>query len=253
MELKIIYEDKDLLVIDKPPGLVVFPEDDTTGKTLVDYLIEKFPELKNTGESPRYGIIHRLDKDTSGILLVAKSNTAFDFFQKQFAEHTGDSENSGQNPKKLIKKYLALVIGELKDNHSVIETLIGRSPKNRIKQKVYLPHEPGSIGKRKAITEYKLLEVLNGFSLVEVELKTGRKHQIRTHFSSINHPIAGDKLYGFKNQKSPEGLNRQFLHAEYLKITMQNGEKKEFKSILPEDLKIVLDKLRINKNYDSKN
>jgi 23S rRNA pseudouridine1911/1915/1917 synthase len=246
MELKIIYEDRDLLVVDKPAGLIVFPEEKIEEKTLIDYLIENYPDLKNVGDAPRYGIIHRLDKDTSGILLIAKTKEAFDFFQQQFASHSEDSQDNGQNPQKLIKKYVALVIGEIKEKDGTIDTLIGRAQNDRRKQKAYFPYEPGATGKRRAITNYKVLEILNGFSLTEIELKTGRKHQIRTHFSSIHHPIAGDKLYGFKNQPCPEGLNRQFLHAGYLKIFMPNGEEKEFRSDLPEDLKMVLEKLKNN-------
>jgi len=247
MEFNIIYEDNDLLVVDKPAGLIVFPEDNTNEKTLIDYLIEQFPNLKKVAEAPRYGIIHRLDKDTSGILLIAKTKEAFDFFQQQFASHSEDSQDNGQNPQKLIKKYVALVIGEVREKEGTIDTLIGRSQNDRRKQKAYLPYEPGATGKRRAISDYKVLEVLNGFSLVEIELKTGRKHQIRTHFSSIHHPITGDKLYEFKNQPCPEGLNRQFLHAGYLKIFMPNGEEKEFRSDLPEELKKVLENIKNNK------
>ncbi len=234
MELKVIYQDNNLLVVDKPAGIVVFPEGTNPPaggeKTLIDLLLEKYPDLKNAGGMPRYGIIHRLDKDTSGILLVAKNDKALDFFQKQFKD------------KKVIKKYLALVIGSLKTEKGIIETLIGRSPKDRRKQKVYLPHEPKSKGKREAITKYRILEKFKNYTLVEVNPKTGRKHQIRCHLSYLSHPIAGDKMYNFKNQPYPEGLSRQFLHANYIKIQLPNGEVKEFHSALPEDLKKVFEK-----------
>ena len=228
MKFNILYEDENLLVIDKPVGIIVFPEKETGEKTLIDFLLEKFPELKKVGESPRYGLIHRLDKDTSGILLVAKNDQALEFFQKQFREQ------------KVIKKYLALVVGDLKTEKGKIETLIARSPKNRKKQKVYLPFEPKAKGKRRAITEYKVLEKYQNYTLIEVEPKTGRKHQIRAHLAYLNHPIAGDKLYGFKKQICPKGLKRQFLHASYLKIKMLDGQKREFQSDLPEDLKKTL-------------
>jgi len=227
---KVLYEDENLLVVDKPAGIVVFPEKEEKEKTLIDLILEKFPDLKNVGKSPRYGIIHRLDKDTSGILLVAKNNQSLFFFQKQFKE------------KKVIKKYLALIFGNLEKNQGSIETLIGRSPKNRKKQKVYFPFEPNSKGKREAVTEYKVLKRFEIFTLVEATPETGRKHQIRTHFSYLNHPIVGDKVYGFKN-KVVEGLNRQFLHAFYLKIQLPNAKEKEFKSDLPQDLKKFLEKL----------
>ncbi len=225
MELKIIYEDKDILVIDKPAGIVVFPETQTSDKTLIDLIIEKYPDLKNVGEAPRYGIVHRLDKDTSGILLAAKKNKALFFLQKQF------------KTRNIEKRYIALVVGNIKDKQRTIETLIGRSPKNRIKQKVYLAGEPGSIGKRKAVTEYKVIERFKDYTLIEISPKTGRKHQIRCHFSYLQHPVVGDKMYGFKNQPCPKELNRHFLHAYYLKIKLPNGREKEFKSELPQDLK----------------
>ena len=228
MEFDILYEDENVLVIDKPAGIIVFPEGKTTEKTLINYLLEKFPYLKNIGESPRYGIVHRLDKDTSGILLVAKNGKTLEFLQKQFKEG------------KVEKKYLALVTGNIKTEGGKIETLIGRSPKDRRKQKVYLPGEPKSEEKREAITEYKVLQRFENYTLIEAEPKTGRKHQIRTHFAYLSHPIVGDKMYGFKNQSLPEGLKRQFLHANYLRIELPNGEIKEFKSELPSDLKLCL-------------
>ncbi len=227
MKLKIIYEDENVLVIDKPPGIVVFPEGKAKEKTLINYLVEQFPKLKNTGKPSRYGIVHRLDKDTSGILLVAKNNKTLKLLQNQFEE------------RKVIKKYLALAIGEIKENQGKIETLIGRSPQDRRKQKVYLESEPDSKGKREAKTYYKITERFKNYTLLEVEPKTGRKHQIRCHLNWLHHPIAGDKLYGFKNQPLPKNLTRQFLHASYLKINLLNKEE-EFKSNLPEDLKKVI-------------
>jgi 23S rRNA pseudouridine1911/1915/1917 synthase len=238
LELRIIHEDKDILVIDKPAGIVVFPEGKTKEKTLIDYLLESHSELKNVGEAPRYGIVHRLDKDTSGILLVAKNNKSLIYLQKQFKESS------------IEKKYLALVVGNLKNKQGTIETLIGRAPKNKKKQRVYLPHEPGAKGKREAITEYKVLEKFKDYNLIEVKPKTGRKHQIRCHLSYLGHPIAGDKIYGFKKQLCPRELNRHFLHAGYIKIKLPDGEIKEFKSELDEELRGVLQKL--NSEYAHK-
>jgi len=232
MELKVIYEDNNLLVVDKPAGVVVFPEKEINEKTLIDYLLDKFPYLKNTGKPPRYGIVHRLDKDTSGILLVAKNDKTLEFLQKQFLDG------------KVIKKYITLAIGNLKTEKGTIETLIGRSPKDRRKQKIYLPYEPDSQGKRKAITKYKVLQRFKDYTLVEVRPQQGRKHQIRCHFSYLGHPIAGDKMYGFKNQPCPEGLSRQFLHASYIKIQLPNEKIKEFHSDLPKDLSEVLENLK---------
>jgi len=206
VKLRIVYEDNDLLVIDKPAGL-------------------------NCDDFEKR--VHRLDKDTSGIFLIAKNNKTLEFLQKQFEE------------REVKKKYLALVVGNLKNKEGIIETLIGRSPKDKRKQKVYLPYEPDSQGKRKAITKYKVLQKFKNYDLVEVEPETGRKHQIRCHLSYLGYPITGDKMYGFKNQLCPEGLSRQFLHASYLKIQLPNRTIKEFKSELPEDLKIIIENLKI--------
>jgi len=215
-KLKIIYEDKDLLVIDKPAGT-------------------------NSDNFERR--VHRLDKDTSGILLIAKNNKALEFLQKQFKE------------KKVKKKYLVLVVGNLKNKGGAIETLIGRSPKDRRKQKVYLFPEPKAEGKRKAITKYKVLKRFSApkgqdlakgeknYTLIEAVPKTGRKHQIRCHLAYLGYPVAGDKMYGFKNQPCPRDLNRQFLHANYLKAELPDVKEKEFKSDLPKDLKKVLKNL----------
>ena len=202
-KLKKIYEDENLLVIDKPAGV-----------NADDFKLR----------------VHRLDKETSGILLIAKNKKALDFFQKQFKNRT------------VIKKYLALVSGSPSSVTGRVETLIGRSIKDGKKQKVYLPNEPDAKkkGLRKAITEYKVLKKFSGYTLVEVKPETGRKHQIRCHFAYLGHPIIGDKVYAFKNQTVPKGLKRQFLHASYLKIKILDDNVKEFKSGLPEELKKIL-------------
>jgi 23S rRNA pseudouridine1911/1915/1917 synthase len=237
MKVKVIYEDKNTLVVEKPPKIVVFSEKGNEPKSLINYLLEQFPHLRKTGSFPRYGIVHRLDKDTSGILLVAKNDKTLFFLQKQFQYQ------------KVFKRYLALVSGDLKKKTGKIETLMGRSPQNRIKQKVFTPLEPKAQGKRRAVTEYKSLERLfdkkgNIYTLVEVYPKTGRKHQIRAHFHYLGHPIAGDNLYAFKKQPTPEDLERQFLHADFLRIRISDKETKEFKSELPDDLKKVLHGLK---------
>ncbi|MFH1451094.1 MAG: RluA family pseudouridine synthase [bacterium] len=238
MEFSIIYEDKDILAIDKPPGITVFLEDSLTEKTVATYLLENYPWFKDVGRAPRYGIAHRLDKDTSGLLLVAKNNESFVFLQDQFKK------------RKVKKKYLTLATGSIKERDGVIETFAGRAPKDKRKQKAYLPGSPeaqrGNL--RKAVTAWKLIKKLvdrkgNHYSLLDVAPETGRKHQIRSHFAHINHPLAGDKLYGFKNQPLPEGLTRHFLHAYYLKLKLPDGNEKEITSALAPDIKKVLDKL----------
>ncbi len=203
--MEIIYEDENIRALDKPAGVDV--------------------------ESVA-GRVHRLDKDTSGVFLTAKNATTLDFLQKQFKD------------RKAEKTYLALVMGNLKNKQGIIKTLLGRSPGDRRKQKIFLENEPAAMGKREAVTEYIVLKNFSGYDLLEVKPKTGRKHQIRAHMAYLGHPIAGDKLYGFKGQSLPEGLTRQFLHASALKITLPNGQIKEFMSGLPNDLKVCLQKLK---------
>jgi len=221
--MKVIYQDNDLLVVDKPAKIDVIE--------LMGLVLKEYPEIKNIGLAPRYGLIHRLDKDTSGILLIAKTEMGLIFFQKQF------------KLKRVKKTYIALVIGNVRDDKGRIETLIGRSKKDGKKQKVYLETEPGSEGKRDAITDYQVVKRFKEYTLINAFPKTGRKHQIRCHFSYINHPLAGDKVYGFKNQPCPKELDHHFLHAENLQIEMSNGKIKEFHSDLPKDLKNILEQL----------
>ena len=204
--MKIIYEDENIQVFDKPAGI-------------------------NADDIPKR--VHRLDKDTSGLLLAAKNDKTLEYLQKQFKEG------------KVEKKYLALVVGNLKNERGTIETLLARSPKDRRKQKVYLSSEPGEGMRRKAITEYKVLERFKNYDLIELEPRTGRKHQIRVQMAYLGHPVAGDKLYGFKGQICPKGLERQFLHASYIKIKMPNEKIKEFESNLPDDLKLCLKNLKL--------
>ena len=225
MDLKIIYSDKNLLVVDKPAGIRVDEE-------LMDELIKEFPALKEVEEPPRYGLIHRLDKDTSGIVLVAKTSQDLFFFQKQFKQ------------RRVEKKYLALVSGTMKQKQGIVKSLIGRD-KNSIKQKVYLSIGPESkkSGPREAETHWRVIKEYKNFSLIEASPKTGRKHQVRVHLAYIHHPVVGDKLYSFKNALCPQGLTRQFLHAEELRIKLPNHKNKIFISNLPEELKQILKNL----------
>src|SRR3989338_6268447 len=225
MDLKIIYEDDRLIVVDKPAGFTVWKEGMSQEETIVSLLLGQFPELESLGEERRYGIVHRLDKDTSGILLAAKTKEAFEQFQEQFAA------------REVEKRYICLAEGILKEEGGIIHTLLGRSPADRRKQRAYPLDQPES-GELEAITEWKVLKRFEHYTLLEVTPKTGRKHQIRAHMASLGYPISGDKLYGFKNQRVPQGLERHFLHASFLKI-----EGKEFASPLPQDLQNVLEKL----------
>ena len=224
-EINLVYKNENLLVVEKPAGLPVYQ---TEGESLLRKLTEEFPSLKQTGSPPRYGLIHRLDKETSGLILVARNNQALSFFQKQFKE------------RKAEKKYLALVVGHLRPREGIIQTLIGRSKKDFRRQKVFLPADPQSSSAREAITYYKVLQEFPRFSLLELSPKTGRRHQLRVHLAWKHHPLVGDKRYGFKQQSSVKYLEHQFLHAFYLKIQLMDGEEKEFSLPLPSGLKKVL-------------
>lgn len=212
MNLNILFEDATLQIVQKPAG--------------VD--IEEVQHLLKEGFSPA----HRLDKDTSGLLVIAKTKDALEYLQKQFKERN------------IQKTYLCLVEGNFAEDKGKIEALLGRSPNDRRKQKVFLKGEPGAEGKREASTQYQVLKQYQGYAFLEVKPKTGRKHQIRVHLSSLNHPIAGDKLYAFKDQRVPEGLKRQFLHAHSLTLALPNGVEKTFTSPLPKELQSILDNLK---------
>jgi len=211
MKIPIIYENNDIIVVDKPANLLVHPVKDEKN-TLIDY----FPKAK---------LVHRLDKDTSGLLLLAKNEKTFNWLKSQFKN------------RKIKKKYLALVVGKLKDKKGIITKTISRSKKRGGSQTT------APIGKRKqAITRYKILKEFPNYTFLEVVPETGRTHQIRVHLASIGHPIVGDEKYKFKRQKTLEGLKRQFLHASYLQFRMSNKIMK-FELKLPNDLKLVLENL----------
>jgi len=226
--MKIIYQDQDIVVIDKPANLTVHPIKKGQTNTLVDKLIDLYPEIKQVGDDPlRPGIVHRLDKDTSGLMIIAKNNQAFEHFKKQFQD------------RKIIKKYLALVHGKVKDQKGTITKSISLSKKDYKKRSALLSDKS-----KIALTEYKIKQIFKDYTLLEVTPKTGRTHQIRIHLASIGHPIAGDKQYKFKRQSPPEKLTRQFLHAYYLKFKLPNGKIVELKSELAQDLKQVLESIQ---------
>jgi len=246
----IIYEDEDILAINKPAGLLVHPvkSPESEGEnleqaTLVSWLVEKYPEIKNVGDLPteqsgrqaiflRPGIVHRLDKDTSGVLLVAKNQKAFEYLKNQFKD------------REIKKKYIALASGNLKQDSGIIELPIGKSKKDFRKRSTF-GQLAGKI--REAVTEYKVLERFDNYTLTEITPKTGRTHQIRTHLKGIGHPIACDKLYGPKKLDCPFGLKRHFLHAISLEFALMDGSKIKLESDLPEDLETVLSGLRKEK------
>ena len=241
--LNIIYEDEDLLVIDKLAGISMHPGAGNYDNTIVNALMNlKNKNFSNIGDELRPGIVHRIDKDTSGLIVIAKNNYTHENLSSQFSDHT------------ISRLYQALVWGKLRPQHGVIETLITRSSKNRQLMEV------GIVKGKKAITNYKTLEIFENskvptLSLVECKLQTGRTHQIRVHMSYKGNNILGDKKYKKKFKKlkniDPEienilsNLDRQFLHAKILGFTHpKSGKRLEFSSNLPTELEIILKKLR---------
>lgn len=242
MTPKIIFEDDNIIVLEKPAGLLVHPTHRQEKDTLVDWLLEYYPDIKSAkdgvGEDPnRPGIVHRLDRDTSGLLVIAKNNNSFKSLKEQFASGA-KSLSDPQQEKEVTKKYLALVVGHPKEDKGTITKTIGMSRKDYRKRTTLLDEYS-----KKAWTEYEVIKKYKNYSLLEVTPKTGRTHQIRIHLSSIGHPLAGDKQYKFKRQICPKGLDRHFLHAKYLKFYQIDGRIMEFNSELPKDLKAVIDQL----------
>jgi len=216
--LKVVYEDKDLIVVDKPAGLLVHPAAGQHTGTLVNAILARCPDLGEINGSIRPGIVHRLDKDTSGLMMVAKNEAAQRSLSRQIKQRS------------IKKVYLALVLGHLTPERGAIDAPIGRHPKDRKKMAVVS-------GGREARTEYRVLKYFADYTLVEAMPETGRTHQIRVHFAAIGHPIFGDHVYG---KRSPL-LGRQFLHAHRLGFRLpSSGEFVEFTSELPLDLQEVL-------------
>jgi len=230
-ELKVIYEDDDVLALAKPAGIVVHHDATHMSGTVVDWLLANRPEIKEVGDPERPGIVHRLDKDTSGVLLVAKNQKTFLYIKNLF-------QTGGIN-----KKYQTLVIGVMQNDDGIINEPIARSTKNFQKRVV-----GGGQGRsREAVTHYRVLERLPEYTLVEASPKTGRTHQIRSHLAHIGYPIACDKLYGGKRYLCPADLGRQFLHAHSLTFVAPSGKKLELVSPLPKDLEGALEVLRTAK------
>lgn len=223
--LKIVYEDSDLIVIDKPAGLTVHPAPGHYTHTLVHALLAYAPDIA-TGDNQRPGIVHRLDKDTSGLIVVARNPVSHMKLADQFKK------------REITKVYLVLVEGHVTPERGIIASNIGRNPRNRKTMAVV------SRGKE-ASTEYKVIKYIDGYTLLEVRPKTGRTHQIRVHLAAIGHPVAGDEIYGGKTQI----LGRQFLHAYRLGFRLpSSGEYVEFESPLPGDLSQALEKISQGKN-----
>lgn len=248
MDLNILFEDEHVLVINKPAGLVVHPGHGNYTGTLVHGLlyhlkvkqgIEPDPEM----DTERMGLVHRLDKETSGVLVTCKTAAAAENLSRQFSNRTTK------------RKYKAMVWGEFHEEEGTVTANIGRDPRNRLKNKVFEEEEEG----KHAVTHYKLLESLGYTSLIECRLETGRTHQIRVHMQHIGHPLFGDPVYGGNKivkgtvytkyrqfvDNCLKALPRQALHAESLGFTHPDTEEfMQFEAPLPEDFEIVLEKWR---------
>ncbi|MGC6769947.1 RluA family pseudouridine synthase [Enterococcus sp. LJL51] len=223
--LTIVYEDQDVAVINKPQGMVVHPAAGHPKGTLVNALMYHIKDLSSINGIIRPGIVHRIDKDTSGLLMVAKNDKAHEALAEQLKEKTS------------VRKYLALVHGEISHDKGEINAPIGRSKADRKMQAVIEGGKP-------AVTHFQVLERFNDFTLIELQLETGRTHQIRVHMKYIGYPVAGDPLYGPKKTLAGQG---QFLHAKLLGFTHPTtGEYMEFEAPLPEIFEKTLEQLRNN-------
>lgn len=244
MKIPILYEDKDVVVINKPAGLVVHPDGKTKEKTLVDWIVKKYPRAKNVGEPTvladglpavpgqpaqagtkilRSGIVHRIDRDTSGALIIAKNKKAYEFLKQQFQD------------RKVHKVYNAFIYGNLNDDRGMIDRPIGRSTTDFRKWSAQR-NVRGEM--REATTYFKVLARKDGFSFVEAMPKTGRTHQIRVHFKAINYPIVHDDLYAtrfFLEQENQLGFKRMALHARELEIEVPSGKTIKVIAPYPED------------------
>ncbi len=219
----IVFEDENVIVFNKPPGMVTHPAPGHEHGTLVNALKALRPDLKLT-PIERPGVVHRLDKDTSGLIVVAKNDAARLFLLKQWQERD------------VVKRYLTLVHGVVPEEEGTINAPISRDPNNRKRMAVVA-------GGRPAITHFRVLERFPDATLLEVTIETGRTHQIRVHLGFIGHPVVGDQLYGKRPFRVP--VPRQFLHASYLKFVLpESGQLIEVETPLPPDLAMVLSQLR---------
>jgi len=238
IQLNILFEDAFLLVINKPAGLVVHPAPGHRSGTLVNGLLHHCPDLAAFGGEIRPGIVHRLDKDTSGVMVVAKQPSTHEQLAAQFQNRT------------IRKTYLALVQGDVNPSQGEIHLPIGRHPTAR-KQMSTVSNKT-----RSAETHYRVREALNGATLLEVDLKTGRTHQIRVHCAAIHHPVIGDPVYGGRNnaeirrstgtgQRMATKIQRQMLHAWRLGFAHPaDGKWRQFEAEIPEDMQVLLMHLR---------
>ncbi|MDD4563985.1 MAG: RluA family pseudouridine synthase [Eubacteriales bacterium] len=225
--IDIVYEDEDVLVVNKPKGMVVHPAAGNYTRTLVNAILFRCKNLSSINGVIRPGIVHRIDKDTSGLLMIAKNNAAHHSLAQQLADHS------------ITRVYHAIVYNNFKEDEGTVNAPIGRDPKNRLKMAVTTRNS------KEAETHYKVLQRFGSFTYIEAILKTGRTHQIRVHMAHIKHPLLGDGLYGPK--KKVFGVDYQMLHAKILGFKHPvTGKYMEFESDLPEYFENVLIKLKSN-------
>ena len=224
--LDIVYEDDDVLVVNKPRGMVVHPAAGNYNGTLVNAVMYHCRDrLSSINGVIRPGIVHRIDKDTSGLLMIAKNNRAHESLSRQLAEHT------------ITRKYTALVYNNFNEDEGTVDAPLGRDPKNRLRRAVV------SENSKRAVTHWRVLERFGKYTLIEAQLETGRTHQIRVHMAYINHPLVGDLLYGPKKQTIFQ--DGQLLHAGVLGfIHPSTGQYMEFSRPIPEEFQQVIEKIR---------
>ncbi len=223
--LDVLYEDGDLVAINKPAGMVVHPAHGNETGTLVNAALARWPEMRRVTGEERAGVVHRLDKDTSGVLVMAKTSAALKSLQAQFKART------------TAKRYIALVEGVPPSSRGIIEAPIARDPKQRKRMAVVPKGRP-------AITRYELHEDFGTHSVIDIDLLTGRTHQVRVHFAWLGHPVAGDRVYGFRKVTIPL-KDRIFLHAAALEVdSPSTGQRLRFEAPLPPELSTILDELR---------
>jgi 23S rRNA pseudouridine1911/1915/1917 synthase len=233
-KIKIIHENDEFLVINKPAGLAVHG---LSNYTLADWLVEKYPSILKVGDDPeRPGIVHRLDKDVSGLMVIAKTQTAFNNLKEQFQDRT------------IKKEYTALVHGKIKKDNAVINFPIKRSREGykMAAMPATTKGEPNEAG-RLAETEFRILKRLINYTLLKIKIKTGRTHQIRVHLAAYDHPIVGDNTYGTAKSRAQNkklGLNRIFLIADHLSFTDLANERQSYKINLTDELKNILKQVK---------
>jgi len=222
LKIPILYEDRDVVVIDKPPGIAVHPGVGIHFGTVANWFANRYPDAKHVGDDGRAGIVHRLDKDTSGVMILAKNETAYLHVKKQF------------ELRRVRKEYLALVFGVPGGKDGRITRPIMRSRRNPMRRAV------DDAGKESA-TEWVMEKRFGSmYALLRIIPFTGRMHQIRVHLHFLGYPIVGDQLYTFKRKKQPQGVKRQLLHAEHLTVLLPNEKRKTFTAPLAEDFQDVI-------------